>query len=597
MSVIKKLTYLLTSRERKKAGLLMLMIMIMALLDMVGVASIMPFMAILIDPGLVDTNPLLNRMFIASSIFGVNNNQEFLFATGILVFILLLTSLTFKAATIYAQTRFVQMREHTIGRYLVENFLHQPYAWFLNRHSAELGKSVLSEVSFIVGKGLQPMITLIAQTTVTIALLTLIVLTDPKLAIIIISTLGGAYFLIYKLTRNILNRIGKQRLKANESRFTAVVEAFGAVKEIKVGRLENIFVKRFSSPSLTSASHTAYSQIISHLPRFALESIAFGGMLLVILYFISQSGTFTKAVPIIALYAFTGYRLMPALQQIFGSITQIRFVGPSLDKLYNDLKSLEPVNLNNDEGNIELRNSIILNKISYDYPNVKKPALKDINISIPARNIIGFAGETGSGKTTLVDIILGLLEIKEGKLQIDGEEINKNNIRAWQRNIGYVPQQIFLADDTIAANIAFGTEFENIDQKAVENAAKIACLHDFIINELPLNYQTAIGERGIRLSGGQRQRIGIARALYHKPKILIFDEATSALDNLTEKAVMDAVLKISKNITIIMIAHRLSSLKNCDTIFFLEKGEVKAQGTFEELIHSNNKFRASALSI
>jgi ABC-type multidrug transport system fused ATPase/permease subunit len=206
-------------------------------------------------------------------------------------------------------------------------------------------------------------------------------------------------------------------------------------------------------------------------------------------------------------------------------------------------------------------------------------------------------GATGSGKTTLVDIILGLFEAQQGTLTVDGQVINKHNIRSWQSSIGYVPQQIFLADDTVAANIAFGIDYKDIDQEAVENAAKIANLHEFVINELPLKYNTTIGERGVRLSGGQRQRIGIARALYHNPQVLILDEATSALDNLTEQAVMEAVHNLGKDITIILIAHRLSTVKKCDTIFLLEKGELKEQGSFEELAKVSDHFRITTSKI
>jgi len=221
-------------------------------------------------------------------------------------------------------------------------------------------------------------------------------------------------------------------------------------------------------------------------------------------------------------------------------------------------------------------------------------ALKDINFNVSAGTTVGLVGVTGSGKTTTVDIILGLLEAQKGSLEVDGQVITKDNCRAWQRCIGYVPQNINLIDDTIAANIAFGVDPKSINQADIERAAKISNLHEFVINELPKQYQTVVGERGVRLSGGQRQRIGIARALYHKPQLLILDEATSSLDNLTEKAVMDAINNLSKDITIILIAHRLSTVKNCDTIFLIDKGQLKKKGTFEELVKYNDQFRNSA---
>ena len=235
--------------------------------------------------------------------------------------------------------------------------------------------------------------------------------------------------------------------------------------------------------------------------------------------------------------------------------------------------------------------AITLNDVSYNYPNSSRTTLKNINLSISAKTTVGLIGTTGSGKTTMVDIILGLLEAQKGTLEIDGQIITKQNSRAWQRSIGYVPQHIYLSDNTIADNITLGIDSKNINLEAVEKASKIANLHDFVENELPEKYQTIVGERGVRLSGGQRQRIGIARALYKNPNILILDEATSALDNQTEKAVMDAINNLGKNITIILIAHRLSTVKKCDKIFLLENGKLKKEGTFAELIKGNNNFQ------
>jgi len=287
---------------------------------------------------------------------------------------------------------------------------------------------------------------------------------------------------------------------------------------------------------------------------------------------------------------------MPALQQIYIAVTELRFAGPALDSLYFDLMSLKYQLPGPGQDSMALKETITLNQIQYSYPSAPQPALKNISLTIPARSTVGLVGTTGSGKTTTVDLILGLLDVQEGTLAVDGQVITEHNKRAWQRAIGYVPQQIYLADDTVAANIAFGIQAKDIDQAAVERAAKIANLHDFVVNELPQQYQTTVGERGVRLSGGQRQRIGIARALYHTPQVLILDEATSALDNLTEQAVMEAVHNIGHEITIILIAHRLSTVKACDTIFLLEKGLLKGQGTFEQLIRSNERFRELAMS-
>jgi len=310
-------------------------------------------------------------------------------------------------------------------------------------------------------------------------------------------------------------------------------------------------------------------------------------MLLLILFIISKTGTLINSIPIIAVYAFAGYRLIPSIQQIYQSITSLKFSNATVNQVYDDLKNLKISSLNQDQDILPFNKTIKLNHIIYNYPNSSRTALKDINLTIPALKTVGLVGPTGCGKTSTVDVILGLLEPQKGTLEIDGEIITKKNLRSWQRSIGYVPQNIYLSDDTIAANIAFGVDPENINFQSIERAAKIANLDMFVINELPNKYQTVVGERGVRLSGGQRQRIGIARALYHNPKVLILDEATSALDNQTEQTVMDEINKLRKDLTIILIAHRLNTIKNCDVIFRFEKGQLVTQGTFNELFNVN----------
>jgi ABC-type multidrug transport system fused ATPase/permease subunit len=583
MLIFKKLLFLLSPHERKSAALLLVMMIIMALLDMVGVASILPFITVLMNPNLVETNIILNNIFQASRIFGIDTNQEFIFFLGIAAFVLLIISIFFKALTTYAQVRFVQMREYSIGRRLIEVYLHQPYSWFLNHHSADLGKNILSEVGHVIGSGMYPLIELLSKSIVIIAIVILLIVVDPKLAIIVFLSLSSCYCLSFYFVSKYLKQIGERRLKKNESRFKSVTEVFGAIKAIKISGLEKVYIKSFSDSSIVFSQIQASAQIIAQLPRFILEAIAFGGILLMLLYIISLKGSFNSAIPIVSLYIFAGYRLMPALQQVYASLTQLTFVGPALDKIYNDFKNIKLLNENQNQVSLSLNRTIVLKDIYYNYFNSSRATLKNINLTIAARSTVGFVGATGSGKTTLIDIILGLLETQKGTLEIDGKIINQENSRSWQCSIGYVPQHIYLADDTVAANIAFGQDTKNINLTAVEKVSKIANLHDFIINELPKSYQTTIGEGGVRLSGGQRQRIGIARALYYNPQLLILDEATSALDYQTEKVVMDAIYNLNKNITIILIAHRLNTVKNCDNIFFLSKGEIKDQGKFDDL--------------
>ncbi len=592
METIYKLLDLLSPAERKRAGMLMVMMLVMAFFDMLGVASILPFIAVLANPAFVDTNPILSWTYRYSANLGVGSVDQFLFLLGLLVFVLLVFSLSFKALTTYAQTRFALMREYSIGKRLVEGYLHQPYSWFLNRHSADLGKNILSEVSGVIYGCLIPVMTLISQFAVAIALLGLLLIVDPMLAISVGLVLGIAYSGILVFMSGWLDTLGEARNNANQERYIIVSEAFGAAKQIKASAVEKIFIDRFAKPAEAFAKSKTTALVIAQMPRYVLEAIAFGGMLMVILYLMVQSGGFDAALPIIALYAFAGYRLMPAVQQIYASFTQLRFSGPSLKVLHADLMGLKKF-----EPYVEvlepmpLKKYIELNNIVYRYPNADTPALNGISFSIPVGAKVGLVGSTGSGKTTAVDLILGLLEPQTGTLCIDGQVVNESNRRRWQKNIGYVPQHIYLADDTVSANIAFGLSPEMVDHEAVQSAAKIACLHDFVTENLPQGYRTVVGERGARLSGGQRQRIGIARALYQNPSVLVLDEATSALDNITELAVMDAVSNINNKITIIIIAHRLSTVRECDEILLVDKGKIIAKGSFDDLERQCESFQ------
>ncbi len=589
MQIFKKLLSLLTPVEKKHAFFLLVMIILMALLDTLGVASILPFMAVLTNPEHIETNFILNEIFQFSKSFGVEDSQEFLFFLGIVVFVLLITSLTFKAITTYSQFYFVRMREYSIGKRLLEGYLHQPYSWYLNRHSADLGKTILSEVSTIIGSGINPLIELISKSIVTISIITLLFIVDPYLALIVGLSLAGVYGCIFYFIRQYLKQIGKRRLSNNELRFLAVSEAFGAIKEVKASGLEEYYVRNFSKSSKIYAQTLASAVVIKSLPRFVLEAIAFGGILLIMLFVMSKSGTLNNALPVISLYVFAGYRLMPALQQIYGSLTQLAFIEPSLNKLNDDLKNLRPIYKNYNENLLFFNNQIQLKNVSFNYPNSSKILLNSINLNIPIKSKVGIVGTTGCGKTTIVDIILGLLEVQKGSVEIDGKVLNRENLRSWQKLIGYVPQNTHLSNDTIAANIAFGEEIKNINLDTVYKVSKIANLHEFVKSELPKQYQTVIGERGVKLSGGQKQRIAIARALYHNPKILILDEATSALDGETEEVVMEAINNLENEITIILIAHRLNTVKKCDIIFKIENGKVFKQMSYEDLIHSKKK--------
>ncbi|MBT4952188.1 MAG: ABC transporter ATP-binding protein [Pelagibacteraceae bacterium] len=571
------------------------MMLMMAFMDTLGVASVFPFIAVLTNPMIIETNLFLNKIFQVSEIFGVENNQQFFLLLGIFVFLIIVISLVVKVSTSYLQIRFTSMLEYSIGKRLMEKYLNQPYSWFLSHNSNDLIKNILSEVHQIIEVAIYPMAELIAKGMVAIALLGLLFLTDIKLALLISFSIGGIYGSIYYFLRNFITKIGEERLKNNLLRYRVVSQAFGSIKDVKVRGSEEVHTKFFSNSSYTYAKSISLAHMTSQLPRYILEGIAFAGIMLLLLYMISQKGSMNNALPIISLYIFAGYRLMPSMQQVYSSFTHLRYIGSSIDNLVNEIKNLKAYNLSQDKSILQLNKKITLNNIYYNYPDTPHSTLEDINISISAKSTIGFVGPSGSGKSTTIDIILGLLEPQKGTLEVDGKVITGDNLRSWQRTIGYVPQQIYLIDDTIAANIAFGLDEKEIKQDWVEKACRNANLEEFI-NELPKKYNTIIGEGGIRLSGGQRQRIGIARALYHNPRVLVLDEATSALDNETEQAVMNAVNKLGKDVTIILIAHRLNTVENCDIIFKLEKGRVVFQGSFKELLSHDKKIKLNKLN-
>lgn len=584
MKILKKLLFFLTPLERKRASLILIMIIIMAILDMIGVASILPFIAILSNPSLIETNSFLNAMFQFSKNFGIETNQDFLFFVGMMVFVLLITSLLFKAITAYVQFNFVQSCDHSIGKRFFEGYLHQPFGWFLNRNSAEIGKNILSEVQQLIANGINPMMELIAKSSIIISLLSLMIFVNPYVTITTICIFGFAYGLVFFFIRKILSRIGKKRLINNQLRFSIISEAFGAIKAVKMGEMEKYYIDKFTDPSKIFTQTTASSLILAVLPRFILEAIVFGVFLLIILYTFAKSGDFNYYLPVISMYVFAGYRLMPAFQQVYVSFTQLAFVKTVLDKLHDELKNLEQLSLDQDSSFFTPKKTIRLNNIHFSYSDKSREILKGFNFNISIGTFIGIIGATGTGKTTIIDIILGLLEPQKGTIDVDGVVITKQNLKSWQRCIGYVPQHIYLSDDTIAANIALGVEAKDIDHQLIKKVAKIANLHEFVTQELPNQYQTTVGERGVRLSGGQRQRIGIARSLYRNPKILILDEATNALDNQTEQAVIDSLDNLgNKDITVIIIAHRLETLKSCSAIYKLEKGQLKNQGSYVEL--------------
>jgi len=593
MSIYQNLQSILTPRERRLALLVLAMMFVNATITAFGVASIMPFLAVVGNPSVVHNNPILSWTY---NFVGAPPTHNFLFILGLLALAVIVFGSAFKALTEYATARFVHMRRHSISCKLLKKYVDQPYVFFLNRNSADLSKSVLSEVEEVILSVLKPGMELATYSLVTVLLMGLLIVVDPWVSIILVFFIGGAYAVIYLTVRGTLNRIGSDRVKANRERFTAAGETFGGIKDIKLLGREEAYLKRFAPPSWRFARHQANNQILGLIPKYGVEAAAFGAILLVTLYFLGSEVDLSNVLPVLGLYGFAAFRLMPALQRVYQSMTKLRFGLPALSALAKDLTSHTEDQQRSKISDfpMQLNHSLSLENITYTYPNASNPAISKINLVIPARTTIGIVGTTGAGKTTLLDILLGLLPPDNGRILVDDNVITIDNKRAWQLSLGYVPQHIYLSDETITSNIAFGIPEEKIDFDAVQQSAKTSALHEFIMNRLPKGYDTVVGERGIRLSGGQRQRIGIARAMYHDPSVLVLDEATSALDNATEKYVIKSIEQLKGERTIIMVAHRLSTVKDCDTIFMLEQGELVGQGSYDELAANNRNFQKMA---
>ena len=596
VSIIKKILKLLTERERKRLYMLFGAMTISALIEVVGIVSIFPFLSLITNPALIDDNRILNWLYTTLNFQSPN---RFLIFIGVVVLLVLIVSNVVVLLTMWGVARFTNMRNFTISKRLLNRYLHQPYVFFLNKNTSELGKNILAEVANFITGVMMPLMQIFSKGIVTLFIFTMLMTVEPLLALSAMVVLGGAYVFIYKMVKKKISDIGKRRFSANTERYKTVNEAFGGIKQLKLLGFEEVFINRYSKPSYDFARNYATHQIISDTPRYIMEIVAIGGMISVVLYLLAFAIGFKDVLPIIGLFAFAAYRMMPALQNIFMSVTTIRFNIHALDALYEDMYSFEHKSYTTTYFKkkfslLNLKKDLTLEEITFSYSGTRMPVIDNLNIKIDANTSVAFVGKTGVGKTTIADIILGLLRPDSGRMLVDGVEITDDNLPGWQKNLGYIPQDIYLQDDTVTQNIAFGVPDEKIDMNIVRDAARIANIHNFVTEELPNGYQTVVGERGVRLSGGQRQRIGIARALYHNPEVLVLDEATSDLDGATEKEVFEAINNIARTKTLIIIAHRLTTVRGCDVVYVLEKGKIVGQGKYDELMESNTEFRKMA---
>lgn len=596
LDVVRKLFKLLTSAEKRRLVSLFIAVVIMGLLQVAGIGSILPFIALLSNRNLVHQNPVVSWVYTA---LGFGSTNSFLVFVGVGVLVLLVASNVFIVFTQWLIMRFSWDMQVRLSALLLSGYLRQPYEAFINRNTADIGKNILIETQQLTGGLVLPFLRGAAYGVTALAIVGFLFWLNPRAALLVGATFGMAYGLIYLFVRRPLIRLGNRRMKSNMRRFKAVNEAFGGLKEVKILGRENDFVKGYQPAARSFADSLVREGVLGMFPRYAIEALAFGLVMTLFLILLASDADMQTVLPMAGAFVLAGYRLLPAVQQIYQSVSGLRFNVPVLDTIYKDLTDSRVTEATHGGATprvarMPFEDKLELCNLSYCYPNAARPALRGIDLTVVRNEFVAFVGSTGAGKTTLADVVLGLLVPQSGGITVDGVAVTSENRASWQSNIGYVPQDIYLTDDTIAANIAYGVPGAEIDRKAVERAARIANIHDFIVQSLDAGYDTVVGERGVRLSGGQRQRIGIARALYHDPGVLVLDEATSALDNETERRIVEELDAMRGGRTLIVIAHRLSTVRHCSRLYVLRDGQVAASGSYDELLAESDDFRRIA---
>jgi ATP-binding cassette, subfamily B, bacterial PglK len=595
LKMIQQLFSLLTPRQVRQFYILQLLVVAMALTELVGIASIAPFMALVGDISLLEKAGVFAELYQWS---GVSNPMDFLFYTGLAVLLTLTFSTVISMFTIWKLSLYATKVGTEIADRLYTHYMQQDWLFHASNSSAYLTKQVSSEAMRVTDQIIQPLIQMNAKVVLAIFISISILIYDPFIAIGGLLLFACAYFLLYKLVRKRLETNGRNMSRVLTDRFRLMNEGFGGIKDVLLLNRRYDFVARFQESGKTFAHARGTNTAISQVPRYFMELIAFGAMIILVLLLIkTHQGNLGTVLPILAVYALAAFKLLPALQQIYASMAQIKGNAAAFEAIKEDLaqplSTQQPTVKETTSTHLLLKKQISLNSITFSYPGKPSPAVNGLNMVIPVNSVIGLVGASGSGKSTAIDLLLGLLIPQQGDLCIDDTCITDENRRAWQNTLGFVPQSIYLSEGTIAENVAFGLPAKDINLDQVNKALHLANLTE-LVEQLPKGLNTQVGERGVQLSGGQRQRIGIARALYHEADVFVFDEATSALDGITEKIIMEAIHDFSGQKTIIMIAHRLKTVQKCDIIYMMDQGKIIDQGSYQQLLDSNAKFKDMA---
>jgi len=563
--ILKKLWNILSQKEKIVIFILLLMMIISSVLEIIGISLVLPIIAILAKPELIKTNVYLRYIY---NLFNPSSDTNFIVSLSIVLIILYIWKNLFLSFQYYVQSRFIMNKGAMLANKLFSNYLHSTYKYHLNHNSGYLLGNI-SLADLLSAYMLLPLMALGTELVVVCAVFTMLVSIYPLVTLGLLFAVIVISAIIYFPLKNLNYKLGKiykhEVLEMNKY----AMQGLNSFKESKVRNKENYFSGQYEEHRNIFNKTHALILFLRILPRCLVESLAVSMGLIVLLIMIMNGGGRGDIILTISLFASSAVRLMPSLTRIQNSLTTIKQYSNSFHSLFEDIVDFEVENNFDSDTPLPFNNELKIDSISFAYNKGEDNIFTKFSLMIQKSSSVAFVGATGCGKTTIIDMILGLLKPDSGAIKVDGIDI-KDNLSAWQKKIGYVPQAIFLLDDSIKANVAFGEYKDDIDESRVVECLKLAQVYKFI-ETLPDGVNNVIGENGIRLSGGQRQRIGIARALYHKPELLILDEATSALDNETEEAFIDALNKLKGKLTIIMIAHRLSSVKNCDEVIDLGK--------------------------
>ncbi len=564
---------------------------LMACSTVTGIASIAPFFAVLGDPQLIDHPGLLRWLYLH---FGFSSRRAFVVALGLAFMAVVLVANLVNIIGSFVMIRFSHRISTEFQSTLFEEYLTRPYVFHAKTHSATLVNNIIHETNRVTNDILQAIFSLVTNIVTATFIIISVMLLNPVIATAMMVALAGGYVLIYLAVRNLLYRTGQIKINFLNEQTKVVNESLGAIKEILVLRIQNFFRDKFERASQAVARGAAHAQLIYQNPRHVMECVTVAGLVLVALLAGGREDGIGPWLGQLTFLGFAAYRLLPTLQQAFTSLVRIRGERAGFASIAPDLRLARTRKHVSDAPDASWQDrpqrEIRLQAVSFRYEPDQPPAASEVTLRIPARAAVGFVGTNGSGKTTLVDLIAGLLVPGAGRIEVDGITLDATNRATWQSRIAYVPQNIFLLDTSIAQNVALGSSGAAIDRERLLNAARLAQLDEFV-GTLADGYDHMIGERGMRLSGGQRQRIGIARALYTNASVLILDEATNALDGLTEQELMATIMRLRGRYTVILIAHRLSSVRTCDVIFELDHGRVAGSGTYAELLGNSETFR------